>query len=99
MSSSLGDVLATLELERVDQWLFVGQQLPAPANHILGGHISAQALLAASHTAPGRASHSVHTYFLRPGDSRRPVDSRLLTSRKAGHFRRDGSRRAKTARF
>nr|WP_248913650.1 acyl-CoA thioesterase domain-containing protein [Mycobacterium intracellulare] len=74
MSSSLGDVLATLEFDRVDQWLFVGQQLPAPANHILGGHISAQALLAASHTAPGRVPHSVHTYFLRPGDSRRPVD-------------------------
>jgi acyl-CoA thioesterase II len=78
MSSSLGDVLATLELERVDRWLFVGQQLPAPANHILGGHISAQALLAASHTAPGRAPHSVHTYFLRPGDSRRPVDFEVV---------------------
>lgn len=78
MSSSLGDVLATLELERVDHWLFVGQQLPAPANHILGGHISAQALLAASHTAPGRAPHSVHTYFLRPGDSRRPVDFEVV---------------------
>ncbi len=78
MSSSLGDVLATLELERVDQWLFVGQQLPAPANHILGGHISAQALLAASHTSPGRAPHSVHTYFLRPGDSRRPVDFEVV---------------------
>ncbi|MEB4212241.1 acyl-CoA thioesterase [Mycobacterium sp. 94-17] len=74
MSSSLGDVLATLELDRLDRWRFVGQQLPAPANHILGGHISAQALLAASHTAPGRAPHSVHTYFVRPGDSRRPVD-------------------------
>ncbi|OBI99735.1 acyl-CoA thioesterase II [Mycobacterium sp. 1465703.0] len=78
MSSSLGDVLATLELERIDQWLFVGQQLPAPANHILGGHISAQALLAASHTAPGRSPHSVHTYFLRPGDSRRPVDFEVV---------------------
>src|SRR6185312_6799039 len=78
MSSALGDVLATLELERVDQWLFVGQQLPAPANHILGGHISAQALLAASHTAPGRAPHSVHTYFLRSGDSRRPVDFEVV---------------------
>ncbi|WP_459988687.1 acyl-CoA thioesterase domain-containing protein, partial [Mycobacterium avium] len=74
MSSSLGDVLATLELERVGQWRFVGQQLPAPANHILGGHISAQALLAASRTAAGREPHSVHTYFLRPGDSRQPVD-------------------------
>lgn len=78
MSSSLGDVLATLELERVDQWAFVGQQLPAPANHILGGHISAQALLAASRTAPGRTTHSVHTYFLRPGDSRRPVDFEVV---------------------
>lgn len=78
MSSSLGDVLATLELARVDRWLFVGQQLPAPANHILGGHISAQALLAASHTAPGRAPHSVHTYFLRPGDSRQPVDFEVV---------------------
>ncbi|CAM4013736.1 acyl-CoA thioesterase domain-containing protein [Mycobacterium senriense] len=78
MPSSLGDVLATLELERVDQWVFVGQQLPAPANHILGGHISAQALLAASHTAPGRTPHSVHTYFLRPGDSRQPVDFEVV---------------------
>ena len=74
MSSSLGDVLASLQLHRVDPAAFVGQQLPAPANHILGGHISAQALMAASHTAPGRAPHSVHTYFLRPGDARRPVE-------------------------
>ncbi len=54
-----------MQLERVDPNLFVGRQLPAPANHILGGHISAQALLAASLTAPGRTPH-VHTYFLRP---------------------------------
>jgi acyl-CoA thioesterase II len=74
MSSSLGDVLASLQLARVDSRMFIGQQLPAPANHILGGHISAQALLAASLTAPGRAPHSVHTYFLRPGDARQPVD-------------------------
>lgn len=74
MSSSLGDVLATMQLERGGPRRFGGRQLPAPANHILGGHISAQALLAASITAPGRTPHSVHTYFLRPGDSRRPVD-------------------------
>ena len=86
MSSSLVDVLATLELTRTDQWLFVGQQLPAPANHILGGHISAQALLAASHTAPGRAAHSVHTYFLRPGDSRRPVDFEVVNLQEGRTF-------------
>lgn len=73
MSSSLGDVLASMQLDPVGSWSFVGSQLPAPANHILGGHISAQALLAASLTAPGRTPHSVHTYFLRPGDSRLTV--------------------------
>ncbi|MBB2989184.1 acyl-CoA thioesterase II [Mycolicibacterium iranicum] len=87
MSSSLGDVLASLQLESDSthssstqaseqasgRSSFVGAQLPAPANHILGGHISAQALLAASLTARGRTPHSVHTYFLRPGDAREPV--------------------------
>jgi acyl-CoA thioesterase-2 len=73
VSSSLGDVLASMQLDRVGAASFEGKQLPAPANHILGGHISAQALLAASLTAPGRTPHSVHTYFLRPGDARHPV--------------------------
>lgn len=74
MASSLGDVLATMDLRRVGAAHFVGRQLPAPANHILGGHISAQALLAASRTAPDRTPHSVHMYFLRPGDARFPVE-------------------------
>ncbi|OBK15903.1 acyl-CoA thioesterase [Mycobacterium asiaticum] len=86
MSSSLADVLATMELARVGPWLFVGQQLSAPGNHILGGHISAQALLAASHTAPGRAPHSVHTYFLRPGDSGRPVDFEVTDLQEGRRF-------------
>ncbi|OBK97643.1 acyl-CoA thioesterase II [Mycobacterium asiaticum] len=86
MSSSFGDVLATMDLERVDPWHFVGQQLPAPANHILGGHISAQALLAASYTAPGRAPRSVHTYFLRPGDSRRPVEFEVVDLQEGRRF-------------
>ncbi len=73
VSSSLGDVLASMQLDQAGPAAFVGRQLPAPANHILGGHISAQALLAASLTAPGRTPHSVHTYFLRPGDSRLTV--------------------------
>lgn len=74
MASSLGLVLASLRLERVNAVFFVGEQLPAPDNHILGGHIAAQALMAAGLTAPGRPPHSMHTYFLRPGDAGRPVD-------------------------
>lgn len=77
-TSSLSDVLASLRLERVNAAFFVGDQLPAPDNHILGGHLGAQALMAASHTAPGRSPHSVHTYFLRPGDASRPVDFEVV---------------------
>ena len=77
-TSSLSDVLASLQLERVNAAFFVGDQLAAPDNHILGGHLGAQALMAASHTAAGRPPHSVHTYFLRPGDARRPVDFEVV---------------------
>lgn len=86
MSSSLTDVLATLRLERVNSAFFVGEQLAAPANHILGGHIAAQALMAASTTTPGRTPHSVHTYFLRPGDARRPVDFEVVELQEGRSF-------------
>lgn len=77
-TSSLTAVLASMRLERAGAAFFVGQQLPAPDNHILGGHLGAQALMAAGHTAPGRSPHSVHTYFLRPGDASRPVDFEVV---------------------
>jgi acyl-CoA thioesterase II len=86
VSSSLTDVLASLRLDRVNAAFFVGKQLPAPANHILGGHISAQALMAASTTTPGRTPHSMHTYFLRPGDARRPVDFEVVELQEGRSF-------------
>ena len=86
VSSSLTDVLATLRLERVNAAFFVGEQLPAPANHILGGHIAAQALMAASTTTPGRTPHSMHTYFLRPGDARQPVDFEVVELQEGRSF-------------
>lgn len=86
VSSPLTDVLATLRLERVNAAFFVGKQLSAPANHILGGHIAAQALMAASSTTPGRTPHSMHTYFLRPGDARRPVDFEVVELQEGRSF-------------
>lgn len=77
-ASTFDDVLATLSLQRVGAASFVGDQLTAPLNHILGGHVAAQALIAAAHTAPGRAAHSMHTYFLRAGDARWPVDFEVV---------------------
>jgi acyl-CoA thioesterase len=74
MISTLHEVLDTLDLEQANAEFFVGNQFDGPAHHILGGHIAAQALMAGARTAGGRAPHSMHTYFLRPGDGRQPVD-------------------------
>ncbi|MCW2518280.1 MAG: acyl-CoA thioesterase [Mycobacterium sp.] len=81
---SLTDVVATLQVEQIDDDDFVASQLDNPAHHIVGGHIAGQALMAASRTAPGRTPHSVHVYYLRAGDASRPVDFHVVRSRDGG---------------
>ncbi len=72
----LSDValLDVLSLERVDLDLFRSTALFEETESLYGGQVAAQALLAAGATVPeGRTPHSLHGYFLRPGDSRQPV--------------------------
>jgi acyl-CoA thioesterase II len=83
-SPSLTDIVATLQVEQLDDDEFVATQLDNPAHHIVGGHLAGQALMAASRTAPGRTPHSVHVYYLRAGDARRPVDFHVVRSRDGG---------------
>ena len=71
---TLRQVLDTLDLEQVNAEFFVGNQIDEIAHHISGGHIAAQALMAASRTVTNRLPHSMHMYFLRSGDARQPVD-------------------------
>ena len=80
----MGDIVATLQIERRDDDTFVATQLDNPGHHIVGGHIAGQALMAASRTAPGRTPHSVHVYYLRAGDASRPVDLHVVRSRDGG---------------
>jgi acyl-CoA thioesterase-2 len=66
--------------------------LRAPARstsseRVFGGSVAAQALLAAGRTVDrGRAVHSLHAYFLRPGDTALPVDFRVTRTRDGGSF-------------
>ncbi|OBH21597.1 acyl-CoA thioesterase [Mycolicibacter sinensis] len=80
----LADLVATLDVERVDDEHFVATQLDNPHHHIVGGHIAGQALMAASRTAPGRSPHSMHVYYVRAGDARRPVDLHVDVARDGG---------------
>lgn len=81
---TLSDVVATLQVDQTDEHRFVATQIDNPTHHIVGGHIAAQALMAASRTTPGRSAHSVHVYYLRAGDARHPVDLLVEPARDGG---------------
>jgi len=83
---TLDQVLDSLELEQVNAEFFVGKQLDEIAHHISGGHIAAQALMAASRTVADRLPHSMHMYFLRAGDARQPVDFEVAALHDGGTF-------------
>lgn len=78
------DVIASLSIEQLDDHHFAADQMDNAAHHIVGGHIAAQSLMAASRTVPGRTPHSAHAYYLRAGDARRPVNFHVEAARDGG---------------
>jgi acyl-CoA thioesterase-2 len=66
--------LSALTLRRSGDTSFEGDSLPMPGGRVFGGQVLAQALLAAGATVDhSRAAHSLHAYFLRPGDATAPI--------------------------
>jgi acyl-CoA thioesterase-2 len=54
--------------------VFVAYSVRHLGDHVFGGQVLAQALVAAGRTTPeGRRPHSLHAYFLRPGDLDEPI--------------------------
>ncbi|WP_282696267.1 acyl-CoA thioesterase II [Streptomyces sp. CC208A] len=89
--SALDDLLALLDLERIEQDIFRGESRSAIVPRVFGGQVAAQALVAAGRTVPGdRLAHSLHAYFLVPGDPGAPIvyevdrirDGRSFTTRR-----------------
>ena len=74
MPASAEELVALLDLETIDLNLFRGQQPHTQMQRVFGGQVAAQALMAAARTAPAEMSvHSMHSYFLRPGDTAVPI--------------------------
>ena len=73
MNSVLADLLRLLELERLEDNLFRGESRDIGSSRVFGGQVLGQALGAASCTVDGRDAHSLHAYFLRPGDVNAPI--------------------------
>ena len=80
----LAEILSTLELVESEDGTFVAEQRDNPTHHIVGGHLTAQALIAAGRTVPGRLPHSLHVYLLRAGDARYPVQMEVSNLRDGG---------------
>lgn len=74
MSTVLDELVKLLALERIEENLFRGQSQDLGWGTVFGGQVLGQALSAAAQTVPAeRHVHSLHAYFLRPGDVAKPI--------------------------
>jgi len=94
--ASVDNLLDVLDLDesqaRTTEDIFTGRSHSMPTGRIYGGQVLGQALLAAERTMPSdRAVHSMHGYFLRPGDASQGItiavdrihDGRSFSTRRA----------------
>src|SRR3954470_7432692 len=91
MGAALDDLIDLLELEQLELNLFRGVSPQEDRQRVFGGQVAGQALVAAGRTVDSaRHVHSLHAYFLRPGDPLVPIvyevdrirDGRSFTTRR-----------------
>ena len=81
------ELLSLLELEPLELNLFRGIGTGGETStRIFGGHVIAQALAAAYRSVDDRMCHSLHAYFVRPGDPKMPVVYQVDRTRDGGSF-------------
>jgi acyl-CoA thioesterase II len=91
---ALADLVDVLDLSPLDpaarggeHYQFSGRSQPMPHGRVYGGQVLAQALIAAGRSVPeDRAVHSMHGYFLRPGDSNEPIEFSVERLRDGNSF-------------
>ncbi|MBR0557721.1 acyl-CoA thioesterase II [Ciceribacter sp. L1K23] len=73
-SAAMDQLLVTLDLEKLEENLFRGSSPKVGWQRVFGGQVIAQALVAAQRCVePDRLVHSLHAYFMRPGDPSIPI--------------------------
>jgi acyl-CoA thioesterase-2 len=90
MNRQLQDLISLLDLETLEVNLFRGPSRDLGGRSVFGGQVIGQALVAASRTVETGVPHSLHAYFLRPGDMAAPIvyevdrvrDGRSFTTRR-----------------
>jgi len=90
VAEGIGALLALLDLETIEVNIFRGTSPDDRRQRVFGGQVAAQALVAAGRTVEQGRVHSLHSYFLRPGDPTLPIlyevdrirDGRSFTTRR-----------------
>ncbi len=86
MSDVLEQLVRLLSLEKIETDKFLGQCQDLGFKQLFGGQLLAQSLMAASLTAEGFNSHSLHGYFLQPGDTETPIEFNVDRIREGKSF-------------
>ena len=90
-TEALEQLIDLLDLEQIELNILRGRSQPGLLTRTFGGQVAAQALVAAGRSAPADSPvHSLHAYFLRPGDAGAPIvytvdrirDGRSFTTRR-----------------
>jgi len=104
----LDRLVALLDLERIEENIFRGVSPAESPTRVFGGQVAGQALIAAGRTVPSeRRVHSLHAYFIRPGDPSIPIvyevdpirDGRSFTTRRITAIQRGKAIFALSASF
>src|SRR5947209_15682463 len=92
MQQAVDDLIALLDLEAIEVNIFRGVSPDVNVQRVFGGQVAGQALVAAARTVEPEHGHvhSLHAYFLRPGDPSIPIiyevdrtrDGRSFTTRR-----------------
>jgi len=90
MTDAVENLLQILDLEQIEVNIFRGHSPDVTWQRVFGGQVIGQALVAAYRTVEDRVCHSLHAYFIRPGDPKVPIlyevdrsrDGRSFTTRR-----------------
>jgi acyl-CoA thioesterase-2 len=90
VTEALSQLIELLDLEAIEVNIFRGKNLDETRLRVFGGQVAAQSLVAAGRTVDKGRVHSLHSYFLRPGDPTVPIlyevdrirDGRSFTTRR-----------------
>ncbi|MEM1116981.1 MAG: acyl-CoA thioesterase II [Bacteroidota bacterium] len=85
--TALDDLLDLLDLEPIEVHIFRGRNRPLASPRVFGGQVLAQALVAAGRSVEAaRRCHSLHAYFILPGDVQAPIVYEVEKLRDGGSF-------------